>query len=235
MTLKPQDAAALIGQTTSEGTVLIGGQAVAFWADHFGLRTVLAALTVDIDYLGTRREAQRADARLRYPHRLTLAAPEDLPNTALLSVAMKGYKEPVVVDYLSGILGVESRDIIRSAITVDFHGQPLKIIHPVPLLQSKFWNLYRLPAKRSPAGIEQARLAIEIVAAFLRTAEPPRRELLKAIERIGRFAATNPARDARERYGLQCLKAIPEEVFRKGALPVVFHEKRWPQIVAAAE
>ena len=234
MTLEPKDAAALIGQTRSENTVLIGGQAVAFWIDYFAIRARLPALTVDIDYLGTRREAQLADARLRYPHKLKLAAPEDLPNTALLSVTLEGYKDPILIDYLAGIIGVDSRAIVRSAVTIDFQGEPLKIIHPIHLMQAKIWNLYRLTGKRTREGVEQGRLAIEIVAAFLRTVELGRRDLLKAIESIGKFAATDPARDARERYGLQCLKAVPEEVFREGGLPRAFHERRWPQIVAAA-
>lgn len=235
MTLKPNDAAALIRQTRSVNTVLIGGQAIAFWIDYFRIRARLPALTVDIDYLGTRREAQLADARLRYPHKLKLAAPEDLPSTAMLSVTMEGYKDPILIDYLAGIIGVDSRDIVRSAVTVEVEGEPLKVIHPIHLLQSKIWNLYRLAGKRNAQGIEQGRLAIEIVAAFLRTTALSQREQLKAIEKIGRIAATDPARDARERYGLDCLKAIPDEVFKKGVLPPAFREKRWPQIVAAAK
>ena len=62
-----------------------------------------------------------------------------------------------------------------------------------------------------------------------------RRELLKAVESIGKFAATTPARHVRETYLLDCLKAVPASVFRKGVLPMPFHEKRWPQILAAAK
>ncbi len=59
MNLRPEDAALLIGQTRSEKTVLIGGQAVAFWIRQFRIRPRLAALTMDIDYLGTKAEAKR--------------------------------------------------------------------------------------------------------------------------------------------------------------------------------
>lgn len=211
MRLDPEDAAQLIRQTRSENSILIGGQAIAFWIRHFGIAARLKALTADIDYLGTRREAQIASARLSPPHALRLAAPEDLPTTAVLSVTLAGYREPVLIDYLSGVIGPESREIVRTAVTVEFEGQPLKIIHPFPLLQSKIWNLYRLAGKQTPEGIEQARLAIEIQAAFLRKARLTRRELLKAIEKIGRFAATEPARHARRRFGLECLKAIPKK------------------------
>ncbi len=59
MNLRPEDAALLIAQTRSEKTVLIGGQAVAFWIRQFRIRPRLAALTVDIDFLGTKAEAKR--------------------------------------------------------------------------------------------------------------------------------------------------------------------------------
>ena len=87
MSLKPEDAAALIEQTRSDGIVLIGGQAVAFWIRYFNIRPRLAALTKDIDYLGTRTEAKRAAARLTFPHKLKLATLDDAtPSAALLSV-----------------------------------------------------------------------------------------------------------------------------------------------------
>jgi len=214
VTLKPGDAARLIRQTRSERTVLVGGQAVAFWIEYFGIPSRLAALTADIDFLGTRRDARSASARLSLPHRLHLAAPEDLPNTATLAVDLKGHPEPVRIDFLSGVMGVDSAEIARSAVTVAVEGGTLKVIHPVPLLKSKIWNLHRLPGKRSAAGIEQARLAVAIVAAYLRTADLKQRETLKTIEAVGKFAATTPARYARTQCRIDCLDAIPAEVPR---------------------
>ena len=235
MILKPEDAALLIGQTRSENTVLIGGQAVAFWARFFRIRPRLPALTVDIDYLGTKAEAKRASARLKLPHTLRIATFDDhTPNSALLSVTLAGYPEPVLIDYLASIVGVESKAIEKSAVTVEFEGEPLRVLHPLQLLQAKIWNLYRLERKRTPEGIEQARLAIEIAAAFIAQADMPQREMLNAIEAIGRFAPTVPARFASDNYRLDCLKAVPASVLRKGVLPEAFHKKRWPQILANA-
>ena len=234
MNLKPRDAALLIEQTRSDNTVLIGGQAVAFWIQYFAIPPRLSALTRDIDYLGTKAEAKRASARLKFPHKLRIASLDDAtPNTAVLSVEMKGYPDPVLIDYLSGIIGVESNAIKKSAVVIEFHGQPLRVLHPLLLLQAKLWNLYRLEEKRTAEGVEQARLAIAIGAALLEQAQMRQRELLNAVEAIGKFAATSPARFVAERYGLECLTAIPESIFKAGVLPKAFHEKRWPQIVAA--
>ena len=235
MSLRPEDAAVLIKQTRSGNTVLIGGQAVAFWIRYFGIEPRLPALTTDIDYLGTKAEAKRASARLQFRHTLKVATFDDAtPGTAMLLVEMEGYPEPVLIDYLASIIGVESRAIEKSAVTVELEGDPLRVLHPLQLLQAKIWNLYRLEHKRTAEGIEQARLAIEIAAAFIEQAGMDQKTLQKAIEAIGRFAATVPARYAREQYGLDCLKAIPQSVFKEGVLPSSFHERRWPQILAAA-
>ncbi|MCE9639329.1 MAG: hypothetical protein K8S22_04125 [Betaproteobacteria bacterium] len=224
----------MIAQTRSDSTVLIGGQAVAFWIRHFNIQSRIPALTRDIDYLGTKAEAKRAAARLTFPHVLKIATFDDAtPNSALLLVEMKGYPEPILIDYLASIIGLTSRDITSSAVTIGFEQESLLILHPLHLLQSKIWNLYHLAAKRTPEGIEQARLSIEIAGAFIEQAEMEQRELLKAIEAIGKFAATTPARYVRENFGLDCLKAIPSSVFKVGALPPAFHEKRWPQLLAA--
>lgn len=216
MNLKPEDAARLIGETRSENTVLIGGQAVAIWSRYFNLQARLPALTADIDYLGTRAEAKRVSARLKVRHKLKIATFDDnTPNSALLSVELEGYPEPVLIDYLASIIGLESKAIEKSAVVVEFEGEPLRVLHPLQLLQAKFWNLYRLEGKRTPEGIEQARLAIEIVAAFIERADLEQRELLNAIEAIGKFARTLPARFAAENYGLDCLKAVPANAGRR--------------------
>ncbi len=235
MNLRPEDAALLIAQTRSEKTVLIGGQAVAFWIRQFRIRPRLAALTVDIDFLGTKAEAKRISARLKIPHKLRIATFDDnTPNSALLSVDLKGYPEPILIDYLASIVGVDSKAIEESAIVAEFEGQPLRVLHPLHLLQAKISNLYHLSAKRTPEGIEQARLAIEIAAAFIEQAGVGQRDRLDAIETIGSFAATSAARFAADTYGLDCLKAVPASMLREGALPENFLKKRWPQILANA-
>lgn len=235
MILKPDDAARLIAETRSDNTVLIGGQAVAFWIKYFNIQPKLAGLTVDIDYLGTKTDAKRVSDRLKIRHKFKAATLDDnTPSSALLSVEMDGYPEPILIDYMMNIIGVESNAIQKSAVTVEFQGEPLRVLHPLQLMQAKIWNLYRLDGKRTPEGIEQARLAIEIAAAFIEQTKMSQRELLNAVESIGKFAATTPAQFAAEKYSLDCLKAIPASVFEEGVLPKAFHEKRWPQILANA-
>lgn len=236
MSLKPEDAAKLIGQTNSPHTVLIGGQAIALWCKRYGIDPRLPVLTEDVDYLGTRAEARRISARLKIPHTLKIANLDDAtPNSALLLVELEGYPDPVMVDYLASIVGVDTKELERSAVVVEYEGEKLRVIHPLLLLQAKIWNLYHLENKRTREGIEQARLAIQVVAAFIENSVASQRDLLDVIEVLGKFAATTPARFVSREFGLNCLDAIPKSAFEKGVLPEEFHTKRWPQIRAMAE
>jgi len=151
-------------------------------------------------------------------------------NSAILLVPIPGYDEPVIIDYLAVITGLESKAIQQSAVTVVIEGQNIRVLHPIQLLQAKIWNLYQLPEKRTPEGIEQARLAIEIAAAYVQETYTSQRELLDAIEAIAKFTATMPARKVKEVYGLDCGNAIPTSAFEAGLLPPEFHARRWPQL-----
>ena len=56
------------------------------------------------------------------------------------------------------------------------------------------------------------------------------RDVLKTIEVIGRFSATAAAIEARVQWELDCLSAIPAQIFEDRFLRPEFYEKRWPQI-----
>jgi hypothetical protein len=229
------DAATLIRQTSSLATVLVGGQAVHFWATHYGIESSLSALTRDIDYQGTRAEARRAAKRVTYKHKLTIATMADAtPNTAVLAIEMDGYSQPVIVDYLASVYGLDARKVKASAIEVEgAAGERFLIMDPLSLMQSKIWNLARLPTKKTREGMEQARLSIEIVAAMLRSEvkqNAVQRELLNMVKAVVNFSRTTPALEVQAEYGLDCIRAIPPEIFEDGILPPAFHDEYWPRV-----
>jgi len=234
MKLKEEDAKLLIRESSSEKSVLVGGQAVAFWAGYYGIQSRLPALTTDIDYLGTAADARKADARISFRHALKIATFDDAtPNTAVITVELEGYDEPILIDYLASIVGLDSRDVRKGAVLIDFDGVRLHVLHPLQLLESKIHNLYRIESKRTAEGIEQARLAIEIAGAFVAGQVDEKRDqkqLTGLIDNIGKFAATTPACFSRLAFSLECLDALPAKVFEDCVLPRLFHEKRWPQL-----
>jgi hypothetical protein len=239
MRLEEEDAKLLIRESSSDKSILVGGQAVAFWAGYYGIKSELPSLTSDIDYLGSAADARKADARITFKHSLKIATLDDAtPNTAVITVEIEGYESPVLIDYLASIIGVDAREIHKGAVLVEFDGVPLHVLHPLALLESKIHNLYRIEAKRGAEGREQARLAIEIARAFLIdqiNAGLAQKDLLRLVQQVAKFAATIEACFSRIRFSLECLHALPERIHETGVLPAPFQERQWPQLVKAIE
>jgi len=237
--LEPADALAIIRGTSSENTVLVGGQAVMLWAAYFGIHPSQASLTADVDYLGKTSEAKRLSARLKLPHRIALPGMDDAtPNTAVLSIRLPGYPDPVIVDYLSGVAGIETGAVEKAAVTIDHRGVRVRVMHPIHCLKSKLSNLHLLQSKRSPEGIEQARLATRIAAAFLEMAIDQWddvRAILEAIESVAAIAQSKAAVYCLRHFGVDCGHALPEKKIAAPRLPARFLDQRWPRLRSAVE
>ncbi len=235
-TLSPAEAAQLIARLHADGaldgTIVVGGQAIQYWAGYFGIRPRLASITRDVDLFGTRQQAQRAAAQLALPHTLYVADMDRAtPNSAQLEVRLAGHAQPVVIDFLVSIAGLNSPAMLRRAATVEIGGVQVRVLHPLDCLASKLFNLKHFEEKRNAEGVEQGRLAIEIAKAF--TAQclhlpvggvspgqraSARKMLLKAIEMIHHIATTPSALFAYLECGLDCMRAIPKQALRADAL-----------------
>jgi hypothetical protein len=98
------------------------------------------------------------------------------------------------------------------------------------VLDSRIQNLHLLPGKRTRAGIAQARLAVNVARAFIRSEIEARgeRAALKLLERVAEIAADLAAVTVFLRYDIDPLHAVPIEDFRTTS---ALHKLRWPQIV----
>jgi hypothetical protein len=136
------------------------------------------------------------------------------------------------VDFLSGVVGLNTKDLIHRAIEMDIPDIGLlRVIHPIDVLDSRVQNLHLLPEKRTRAGIDQARLAVNVVRAFIRGEVAARGERvgLKFLERVADIAADIAAIRVFLLYDIDPLQAVPLEEFRTTS---ALHKVRWPQIVA---
>lgn len=228
--LSREEVLDLIAQIGDQDAVLIGGQAVALWAQFYHLTPNLPVLSSDIDFLGDSDAAEQASEKLiRYAARLYLPNLDDpTPNSGKITLGLPGHPDPIEIDYLYAITGLDSDDIARRAVTLNLNQHRLKILHPVQCLESKIANLAFYPSKRNPAGIEQARLSILIARAFL--ADLIRRNRIDdtyaLAERIGRFSIRDSTRFAHYRYQLDTLQAIPIEDYPDNPFKTI----RFPQI-----
>ena len=237
--LDPADALAIIRGTSSENTVLVGGQAVMLWAAYFGLHPSRASLTADVDYLGKTAEAKRLSAALKLPHRIALPGMDEAtPNTAVLTIRLPGYADAVVVDYLSGVAGIKTGAVEKAAVTIVHEGVRVRVMHPIDCLKSKLSNLTLLASKRTPEGIEQAMLATRIAAAFLGMAIDQwhdTRAILRAIESVAVIAQSKAAVHCLKHFGVDCSAALPANKIDSAHLPPRFLELRWPKLRSAVE
>jgi hypothetical protein len=213
--------------------LLVGGQALAFWAVWFKIESPAELgdkVTTDVDFIGSSANAGALNKQLHW----TMWKPsldDATPQTAKLSkrVDNNGIKQ---IDFLHSIIGLDTKEIRKRAVAIDLPpNAKISILHPVDVLTSRLKNLQLLPEKQNEIGVAQAYLAIKTTSAFLETLLAPshHRQLLTWIEHIAEIALDKSLGNTLDRYGLDPLKSIPAERIE---VPE-FNSKRWPQILEA--
>jgi hypothetical protein len=230
--LTPQEVKRILAICSPEG-LLVGGQALAFWADHLQVRRpgpLASAVTADADFIGDAALAEKLGKRLGWQTWIP-DLDDATPQTGKVTHRLRsgGVKQ---VDFLSGVIGLTTKEISRRAVEMDVPGiGVLRIMHPVDVLDSRIQNLHLLPEKRTEGGLAQARLAIDVARAFVRQQLAARDERagLRLLERIVEIARDIAAIQVFLRYGIDPLEAVPLDDFR--TTPAL-HKRRWPKIVA---
>jgi hypothetical protein len=213
--------------------LLVGGQALAFWAVWFKIESPAELgdkVTTDADFVGSSKNARALNKQLHWAM-WTPSLDDSTPQTAKLTkrVDYNGVKQ---IDFLHSIVGLDTREIRKRAVAIDLPpSSKISILHPVDVLTSRLKNLQHLREKQNEIGIAQTRLAMKITSAFLRTllAAPHRRELLTWVEHIAGIALDRSLGNTLDRYELDPLRSIPAAEIE---VPE-FQAKRWPQLVEA--
>src|ERR1700732_1676988 len=230
--LTPEDVRKILSICSPRG-LLVGGQALAFWADHLQVERpvdLVSGVTADADFIGDSLLAKSLGKRLGWQTWIP-ALDDSTPQTGKVTYRTKngGVKQ---VDFLSGVVGLTTKDLARRAIELEVPeiGQ-LRVIHPLHVLESRIQNLDLLPEKRTAAGIAQARLAVDVAREFIRREVATRGERvgLKLLERAADIAGDIAAVRVFLLYGVDPLNGVPLDDFRTTS---ALHKVRWPQIVA---
>src|ERR1700683_3343835 len=158
--LSPEEVQMILSICSPRG-LLVGGQALAFWADHLQVErpeNLVSGVTADADFIGDSALAKDLARRLGW--QLWIPALDDsTPQTGKVTHRTKS-GEVKQVDFLSGVVGLTPKDLARLAIEMEVPNiGHLRVIHPIDVLDSRIQNLHLLPEKRTDAGIAQARLA----------------------------------------------------------------------------
>jgi len=230
--LTPEDVQKILSICSPRG-LLVGGQALAFWADYLRVErpaNLVSGVTADADFIGNSALAKDLARHLGW--QIWIPALDDsTPQTGKVTHRTKN-GEVKQVDFLSGVVGLTTKDLARRAIEMEVPNIGLlRLIHPIDVLDSRIQNLHLLPEKRTDAGIAQAGLAVDVVRAFIRQEVAARDERagLKLLERVADIAADMAAVRVFLLYGVDPLNAVPLDDFRTTS---ALHKVRWPQIVA---
>jgi hypothetical protein len=230
--LTPEDVQKILSICSPRG-LLVGGQALAFWADHLQVErpvNLVSGITADADFIGDSVLAKDLGKRLGWQTWIP-ALDDSTPQTGKVTHRTRG-GQIKQVDFLSGVVGLNTKDLARRAIELEIPDiGSLRVIHPIDVLDSRIQNLHLLPEKRTDAGIDQARLAVNVARAFIRLEVAARGERvgLKLLERVVDIAGDIAAVRVFLLYGIDPLQAVPVEDFRTTS---ALHKLRWPQIVA---
>lgn len=225
--------------------VLVGGQAVNFWASFYEHRVPALVeespfTSKDIDLCGDQKSVRVCAARLGGTPRVA-TFDDATPNAGtVVFVDAAGVSRTLdIVSAPFGLDGAEVHDTALPAEILDDAGAPtgvrFYVMHPVLCMESRVHNVIGLPGHYdTEQGRKQLRVSILCAREYMRDlldgridVEDPVRTVLKLNERLFRFCTRD--RHAKELYrtrGVDPADAIIDDA----RLPAAFRERRLPQM-----
>lgn len=220
-----------------EELVLVGGQALAFWVQRYGVPTApqLASISADMDFL-TDPADRNAVKRLAEGLHGSPIFPPERALTALVGQAIRPVsdEEYLNVDVIFKVIGLTKREVESRAIRIERTGAaPFRVMHPLDVLRSRTANLHKLREKQNEKGAMQLVLAVSAVREFLREqaktsstealarGRSPVQDYVSAIEQL---ACEDAARKIASRWGIFVADAIDPLLIPAGP----FWSRRWP-------
>lgn len=178
--LPPEIAVKIAHAISNIEAVLIGGQAVNFWAEFYSAEVPQLAqfgpyASKDIDFYGFKNAAAELAAKLGGRVFVPTLDDHNTPNTALIKAVIDGHT--VTIDFLNSVLGIHRRRFraVLFGMIVDVAGQQqqfrIKIMHPVDCLISRVTNILHPAIMRSDQfAIRQLYAAHWILRHYVRKA-----------------------------------------------------------------
>ncbi|HTN91389.1 MAG TPA: hypothetical protein VL242_47300 [Sorangium sp.] len=236
--LSYDDARKVLKKLTGARIVLIGGQAINFWAEYYSSRVEeLAAeapfTSKDIDFCGAREAVKECAQRLS----AEFVLPKDFdptPNTgAVIFVDDEGTERQI--DFLGRPFGLDEDDVFNTAIPAnpaddepDDAASKLLIMHPERCMESRIHNIIGL-SDSSEKSLKQLRASVFCAREFQKDLieDGYIRDALTLNERIFQFCHYNlNGRVIHVRTGIDPFDAVVSHP----ALPVEFNTLRYPQM-----
>jgi len=226
-------------QAIADSVVLVGGQAVNFWAEYYATRASelereAPFTSKDIDFCGTVNVVRLCAERLAGTARIA-TMDDHTPNVGVVTFAGEGGVKRTI-DFLDQPLGLRAKEIQRMAIPAEVldarghaTGVQFRIMHPIQVMESRVHNAMVLPGYDSPHALKQLRLSVICAREFIRDMIDSGRVrvALTLNERIFTFSMRNRnGSEVHLRYGVDPFDAV----FLDPRLPARFRDIRYPQM-----
>lgn len=228
------DALDVLRRIGGQKIVLVGGQAVNYWAGRYAhnVRALKAAMpftSKDIDFQGLRWHVEECARRL--DGTALLASFDDhTPNSGIVKFKDR-HGHDRKIDFLANVAGINEKELLATAVPIPVPrgtGEVL-VMHPALCLESRAHNVARLPGYDTPTARKQLRAAIycarEFIAEMLSAGEV--RQALRMSERIFKFSLGDTA----VRLALDKKIDVFRAVRPHRAMPEKFRKRRHPQMV----
>jgi len=172
--LTPEQVARILEMAQDTGAIIIGGQAVNLWAEHYRRRAPELAqrgpfTSKDIDFYGGAQAAATLARELG--GQLRVPPPNDAtPNSALVVGRLDD--RTVEIDFMRVVLGVEDSAMKSNFVTLRGRnprtgGQiHLHLLHPLDCLRSRLANI-NLLSREDALSLRQAAIAIDVLQLFI--------------------------------------------------------------------
>lgn len=223
----PKDVVVHLLKEAGSNVILVGGQALSYWAQYFDIDAPVSLphISRDLDFLArnpsdifeVQRFAQILGGYPVYPSKHAL--------TILIGQAIKEISDDEYfnIDILhkvySGTEGVKKR-----AILAEIDGKVISVMNPLDVLASRLINLHKIPQKQNDAGVTQLSLAIVVARCFLCSAQV---NASAALHFYVALAKSDAGRKVASRWGIHVADAIDPAVMNDTPL---FFEHQWPHI-----
>ena len=219
--------------------MLIGGQAVNYWAETYlsqepALAAWLPFTSKDIDFQGGRDDvlklARALGVRAQLPHRKEMTAFAGGVPFHVGDLATK-------IEFVRHLPGVENAKIEARAMTAQRDGKELRVLDPISLLSCKLYLALRVD-QSNRRDADHARIMIICVRAFLRetlrgveSGELSARGWLAAVERVLKLAESNIGRKTTRELGVDWSQALPLDEIATSShrAAIQLREKRLPR------
>lgn len=215
--------------------VLVGGQAVNFWADYLsaagpGFGAPIASK--DIDVLGGADLAEECANALEGRCKRINGREAAVNFTAVLMADVAGGSAQI--DFQNGSEPNSAEELERDALEIQLAWGAVRVMHPLHCLRSRVHNVLKIycPDGRkkydNPHGLKQLLTSIDVMGAFSRYLLGKRdpRVVLRNYEEVFKFARSKLGTGIWESKHINVFSCVVPWI----GLPEKFYEKRYPEM-----